>query len=212
MANLTSYIQECRRLLHDANGSFWSDSELTDYINDARNRVALDTKCLRSLQTVTLNTSQETYQIATAVPTLGNRAIDVMNITVIWGQMRVPLTYASWTEFNANMRTWVTNLSRPAAWSRFGTSTGTVYVSPTPDQTYQSEWDIFYLPAPLIDGSTVEELQYPFTAPVAFFAAYKAKYKEQSYGEAEIFQAQYDKKVKEAAQQVFTRYLPNVYT
>jgi len=212
MANLSSYLQECRRLLHDPNGNFWTDTELTDYINDARNRVAIDSKCLRSLQTVNLTQGQELYQISTVIPALGTRAIDVMNITVIWGQMRIPLSYKPWTEFNATMRIWVTNQQRPETWSRYGTSTGSVYVGPVPDQTYSSEWDVFYLPATLIDSSTVEELQYPFTSPVAFFAAYKAKYKEQSYGEAEIFQSQYEKKIREACQQVFTRYLPNVYT
>jgi len=50
MATLNSYITEVRRLLHDANGNFYSDSELTDYINGARDRVARDTGCLRKLQ------------------------------------------------------------------------------------------------------------------------------------------------------------------
>ena len=50
MATLTSYISEVRRLLHDANGVFWDDAELTDYINSARERVVRDTGCLRTLQ------------------------------------------------------------------------------------------------------------------------------------------------------------------
>ena len=50
MATLNGYITEVRRLLHDANGNFYSDSELTDYINGARDRVARDTGCLRKLQ------------------------------------------------------------------------------------------------------------------------------------------------------------------
>ena len=50
MATLSSYITEVQRLLHDANSVFWSTQELTDYINDARERVARDTGCLRTLQ------------------------------------------------------------------------------------------------------------------------------------------------------------------
>jgi hypothetical protein len=50
MATLSSYITEVQRLLHDANSVFWTTSELTDYINDARERVARDTGCLRTLQ------------------------------------------------------------------------------------------------------------------------------------------------------------------
>ena len=50
MATLASYLTEVRRLLHDANGVFWSDNELTDDINAARERVVRDTGCLRNLQ------------------------------------------------------------------------------------------------------------------------------------------------------------------
>jgi len=50
MATLSSYITETRRLLHDANGNFYSDPELTDYINSARKRVVRDTGCLRTIQ------------------------------------------------------------------------------------------------------------------------------------------------------------------
>ena len=49
MATLSSYLTEVRRLLHDANGVFWSDSELTDDINSARERVVRDTGFLRTL-------------------------------------------------------------------------------------------------------------------------------------------------------------------
>jgi hypothetical protein len=42
---LAQYITQCRRLLHDANANFWTDQELTDYINDARNKLVRDTGC-----------------------------------------------------------------------------------------------------------------------------------------------------------------------
>jgi hypothetical protein len=48
--NLSGYITEVRRLLHDANGNFYSDTQLTDYINSARERVVRDTGCLRTIQ------------------------------------------------------------------------------------------------------------------------------------------------------------------
>ena len=50
MSTLNSYITDVRRLLHDANGNFWSNDELTDYINDGRERIVRDTGCLRTLQ------------------------------------------------------------------------------------------------------------------------------------------------------------------
>ena len=64
MATLASYITEVRRLLHDANGVFWSDTELTDDINAARERVVRDTGCLRNLQ-VTSTPLSSTGVVAT---------------------------------------------------------------------------------------------------------------------------------------------------
>lgn len=52
---LQTYITACRRLLHDAQANFWTDAELIDYVNEARNRVAADTGCTRSLQSIILN-------------------------------------------------------------------------------------------------------------------------------------------------------------
>lgn len=52
---LQTYITECRRLLYDASGTFWSDTELTDYINEARARTVVDTSCLRGIASITLN-------------------------------------------------------------------------------------------------------------------------------------------------------------
>jgi hypothetical protein len=48
--NLSGYITQVRRLLHDANANFYTDQQLTDYINAARARTVRDTGCLRSIQ------------------------------------------------------------------------------------------------------------------------------------------------------------------
>jgi hypothetical protein len=61
MSNITSYILATRRLLHDATGQFYTDSELTDYINDARLRVVRDTGCLRTLVQSYITQGVESY-------------------------------------------------------------------------------------------------------------------------------------------------------
>jgi hypothetical protein len=45
---LSDYITQVRELVHDLNGNDWTDGELTTHINGARQRVALDTHCVRS--------------------------------------------------------------------------------------------------------------------------------------------------------------------
>ena len=64
---LTNYINQTRRLLHDANAQYWSDSELTDDINQARNHVALESGSVRSLVTFNLSASQEAYPFSGAI-------------------------------------------------------------------------------------------------------------------------------------------------
>ena len=88
---LSQYITQCRRLLHDANGNFYTDQELTDYINDARNRLVRDTGCLRTLQTSATVTNQETYSFS-SLPQ-GTQTMDIININLYWGNSRLPLLY-----------------------------------------------------------------------------------------------------------------------
>lgn len=278
MATLNSYITEVRRLLHDANGNFYSDSELTDYINGARDRVARDTGCLRKLQVaqtpiapvgysgnpvpwaantaVNLNdlifSNIFTYVVTTAGTTgdqpppypdsytnfppsapfangtaqfqyAGNveiipydslpeagQTLDILNINVFWGNSRYPLSYMSWTQFNAQLRYWQNYIGRPVAFSVFGQNQ--IYISPVPDQVYTIEVDTTVLPVPLVNGAQVDTIIDPYTTPVAYYAAYTAKFKEQSYGESEIFYQQYISKVRSVLNTTFTRRLPDPYS
>ena len=208
MASYSGYITEVRRLLHDATGNFWTDTELADYINDARERIVRDTGCLRTIQTSTVTNGVETYQYA-SLPQ-GNLTIDVLNINLYWGNTHIPLRYLPFSQFNAELRFWQNYTGRPIAFSIYGQQT--IYVGPIPDQTYTVEYDTVILPTPLTSDSTPETILDPYTVPVAFYAAYKAKFKEQSYGEAEIFKAQYTRQLQGVLTSTMTRRLPTPYS
>jgi len=277
MATLSSYITEVQRLLHDANAVFWSTSELTDYINDARERVARDTGCLRTLQitstpisntgvaasiwtagaTVTAGefvfsnifiyevtqsgvlgdtappypaanytfppstpftdgTAQLQYSgPAEIIPyaTLSNgTTLDILNVTIYWGNSRIPLRYLPWSNFNSQLRYWQNYVGRPVCFSVYGQQQ--IYIGPVPDQSYVCEIDTTILPTPLSlnTPNAVDPIQDPYTTPVAFYAAYKAKYKEQSYGEAEIYKQEYLKHVNAVLNSTFTRRIPDPYS
>ncbi len=209
--SLSTYRTATRRLLHDSNARVWSNEQLNDYINDGRKRVATDTHCLRSLETVTLTTSTETFLVSALTPKT-TRVIDVTNLTVLWGSQRVPMEWYSWTQFNALFRPWTVNESRPTCWAFAGSSPATqlIYVQPVPDQDYTAQMDCFYIPVDLVDDSTVDELAYPFDSPVPYYAAHMAKESEQSYGEAKEFLEQYAKKAMEAINS-FTRRMQSAY-
>ena len=205
---LSGYITECRRLLHDANANFYSNPELTDYINQARQRLVRDTGCLRTYQTSATVTNQEVYTFAS----LPNAAytMDVININIIWGNSRIPLRYMPWTQFNAELRFWQNYIGRPIAYSMYGPTS--FYISPVPDQVYAMELDTVILPTPLVTDAQVDEIPDPWTSPVAFYACYKAKFKEQSYGEAEIFKQEYTRQAQSVLATTYTRRMPSPYS
>jgi hypothetical protein len=277
MATLSSYITEVQRLLHDANSVFWTTSELTDYINDARERVARDTGCLRTLQitatpisntgvpatvwtagaTVTagefvfnnifiyevtvsgvLSTTAPPYpasgytfppstpftdgtatlqysgpaEIIPYATIATGTTLDILNVNVYWGNSRIPLRYLPWSNFNAQLRYWQNYVGRPVCFSVYGQNN--IYIGPVPDQAYVVEIDSTILPTALsLNTPNVnDQIQDPYTTPVAFYAAYKAKYKEQSYGEAEIYKQEYAKQVQAVLNSVYTRRIPDPYS
>ena len=278
MATLSSYITEVQRLLHDANAVFWSNSELTDYINEARERVVRDTGCLRTLQVTatpisntgvvaipwsnglvvtagqfvfsnvfiyqvitggTLNTDSAPYPssgnvfppsgtftngtatlqysgpaeiITLAALPNGIQTLDVLNVTLYWGNSRIPLRYLPWSQFNSQLRYWQNYVGRPICFSTYGQ--GQLYIAPVPDQSYSIEVDTVILPTALTltNPSVVDSIVDPYTTPVAFYAAYKAKYKEQSYGEAEIYKQEYAKHVQAVLNSTYTRRIPDPYS
>lgn len=277
MATLSSYLTEVQRLLHDANSVFWSTQELTDYINDARERVARDTGCLRTLQitatpisntgvaatvwtagatvtagqfvfnnifiyevtasgvlsstappypasgytfppsapftdgTATLQYSGPAEIIPYATISTGT-TLDILNVNIYWGNSRIPLRYLPWSNFNAQLRYWQNYVGRPVCFSVYGQNT--IYIGPVPDQAYVVEIDSTILPSSLssTNPSVTDQIQDPYTTPVAFYAAYKAKYKEQSYGEAEIYKQEYLKQVNAVLNSTFTRRIPDPYS
>jgi hypothetical protein len=208
MTTLADYITECRRLLHDANGSFYSNSELTDDINIARRRLVRDTGCLRQIQLANTVTSQETYNF-TALPS-GNSTVDILNINLYWGNTRIPLSYLAWTDFNARLRFWQNYIGRPIAFSLYGQTT--FYISPVPDQVYVMELDTVISPTDLVNNADVDQIPIEFTGPVAFYACHQAKYKEQAYGESEIFKQEYIKKAQNVLATTYTRRMPIPYS
>lgn len=286
MASLSQYITEVRRMLHDAAGNFWSDTDLTAYINAARDRLVRDTGCLRYIKQVNFLQNVETFTLsqlpngyldsvvitgggsgytsapnvtisapssalgvqATAVAVLSgdsvasiavtnpgsgysttptvvidgsatgdavlgqtpSRILDTLNVNLYWGNSRVPLLYRPWTQFNAELRYWQNYIGRPVAFSYHGQ--GTIYIQPVPDQTYVAELDTVYLPNELVNDNSIEVLNDPYTSCVKYYAAYLAKYQEQSYGEAEIFQAQYAKQIQAVLNSVFTRRMYSPYS
>jgi hypothetical protein len=212
---LSTYITQVRRLLHDPNGQYWTDGELTDYINESRNRICKDSRCLRQqlVNLVTLTAGVEQYLISAlplaSVGLTNYVVIDVMGINVLWGGTRIKLAQLGWDRFDRQFRYWNNMQSRPVCFSRMGSLS--IYIGPLPDQSYQSDWDIALTPPALVTDATAEPIPDPFTTPVKYYAAYLAKFKEQAMGEADIFKKMYVTQAKTEMVSFMGRYIPNPY-
>ena len=146
---------------------------------------------------------------AASASVINPSTLDILNVSVIWGTQRIALDYRAWTKFNATMRVWQQILSRPCVWSAYGQNA--FFLGPIPDQYYLAELDTVVLPPVLVNMSDVDIINPPYSLPVSFYAAYKAKIKEQSYGEAENFLKQYRQRVLDALRSSSTRRMPNQY-
>jgi len=205
MTTLANYLTSCQRLLHDATNQFYSQSELTDYINEARLRVVRDTGCLRQLITTTAFVQgQEAYPYASSI-TNGSNCIDILNINVIWGNSKIALDYLPWSRFNYQVRWWTLLQGRPIVFSVYGQNT--FYVGPPPDQAYATEIDAIFAPTALVNPGDVETIPIPFQSPVPYYACYQAKQRMQEWDEARWFQNMYKSQVNSANNSSYTRRL-----
>jgi len=283
MATLNDYLSQVENLLHDVNNVFWTQNQLTTYINEARERTVRDTGCLRNLQTTTAPLAYNTSTSTGVSPTLwqGNTAVtagqyvfsniytyvytqsgtsgssapayptgtnpfppttpfadgtamlqyvgpaeiinfnslpqqlnvyDIVNINLYWGNSRIPLRYLPWSNFTAQLRYWQNYVGRPICFSVYGQQQ--IYIAPIPDQQYYIEVDTNILPSPLVltNPNVTDTIIDPYSTAVQYYAAYKAKFYEQSYGESEIFKQQYDKHILNVLNSVFTRRIPDPYS
>lgn len=218
MATLSSYATQVQDLLHDPTNQFWSPTQITNYINESRNRVAQDTKALRTLvgqsagQTLNLVIGQDFYTPQTFLPApFGQNLVDVMGIALWWGTRRIKLNYFAYTRFDAAFRQWsnATYTGRPVAFTRMGATN--VVIGPPPDQAYPTDWDIAVIPPALVAASDVDTIPVPFQEPVQYFAAYKAKWAEQAQGEALLFLKQYMQCLQWCLRSYQTRIIQNPY-
>ena len=281
---LDTYIAQVRRLLHDANGTFWQDSELTDDINQARNRIALDSGNVRTLFTFYLSANQEAYPYQgavgsvtvtaagsgytaapsvtftggggsgitataaisgdtvsgititangsgfTAAPTVSfsggggsgstatasiMQAFDILNISVNRGNSWMALGYTYFTEFQAKARYYRSVSGQPVLWSKGPPATtgggDYFYIFQIPSEAYQSDIDAIIQPNALVDDTTVEQLTYPYTDLVQYYAAYLAKFKQQEMSEAANFMRIYETILRNGTSMRYQRRVPNPY-
>lgn len=207
MATLSTYRTQVRRLLHDANGNFWSDSDLNDYINEARLDLSRDSGCSRRLQNFTLTTGVEHYSYSD-LP-FPDSVIDIWGITVIWGNTRYSMLKMSFTQLNAQLRSYISYLSQPVAFANYGETE--FYLGPPPDQAYATEVDSIIYIGDLTNDGTTDDIPLVFQTCVKYRAAYLAKLEAQDDKAAEKQLAYYWSTLKQVRAGRALRTIANPY-
>jgi hypothetical protein len=181
---LQDYITDAQRLLHDATYRFYSQSELTDYVNKARRKVAAETGCTRQIIAgVPLSASLASISFLDLLA--GRRIIGLLDVYVYYGSTRVPIAYYPYSQFSRSGPVIYATTGTPAMWSQVGAR---AYVSPIPVQDETADFDAAVEPADLVDLTDTDyEVTSPFPECVKFYVCYLAKIKDQKRTEAEHF-------------------------
>jgi hypothetical protein len=205
---LSEYRTRVRRLLNDAQANYWTNPELNAYINEAREKTAIDTACVRSFQLGTLLTNVDKYLFRDIVPN-GAKTIDILGVQVIFGNTRYSLRWYDYTYFTAFYRPWKQYRQLPVAFSIYGPNI--VYIAPPPNIDYpQSEFDTAIIPDNLINDNTEDIIPEPYSDAVKYYAARLAKLRMQQYEEALAFDKLYTQRTNEL-NAMYPRRIHNIY-
>ncbi len=195
-------------MLNDAQGNYWTTPELDSYINEAREKTAVDTACVRSFQTGTILANVEKY-LFTDLLTNGAKTVDILGVQLIFGNTRYSLRWYDYTYFTAFYRPWTQYKQIPVAFTIYGPNI--LWIAPTPNVNYAaSEFDTAVIPDNLINDNTVDRIPAPYTDAVKYYAARLAKLRMQQYEEALAYDKLYTQRVNEL-NAMYPRRIHNIY-
>lgn len=110
---LTAYQQDTQRLLHDPSATYYSLSDLTAYINKARNQIALESQSVRVLvcgviSTITVTAGGSGYSAATTMSVAGSGMGGVVVPDISGGVITSATVVAGGTSYDTSANTTVT--------------------------------------------------------------------------------------------------------
>lgn len=160
---------------------------------------------------------------ATAVPlfrsnplstTIGN-PITVVGISYIWNGQRRSMKYLNFTLFQAYARMWTINfLAPPGVWTEHkpNVTNASIYIQPPPDQLYLAEFDVLYMPAPLVAMSDLDtDMLDPWDRAAQFRASEYLLMKLRNMGQVGAMGQLYDAKVPRIITTTGGYRIPNPY-
>jgi hypothetical protein len=174
---------------------YFSDTDLTAFINRAMQQRDWDTGENRSTQSITLIVGQGTYNYSNTVgpPAFSANTIDVLGIVLLNGNSRLQLGQVSYTELGSILQPYQGYKNIPVGFAKKGA--GTIVIAPAPQIAYGTEWDTLRVSTPLVLTTDADPLPYPWTDPVPFLAAHFARLELQQYDEADQYLKLYQQRL-----------------
>ena len=152
---------------------------------------------------------------ATAEAIVLFNVFNVLSISPLWNTLRYTMSYAPFSRY----QNWGRALqaqgftSRPGMWTIDQAVDQLVYMQPTPDQVYFSEWRVVGHPHPLVGLNDLDlEITEPWTDAVQFKAASWLLMKHQNFGQAEYYERKYDAYVPRIVAGAGGVRIPNPYS
>ena len=189
MAALSDYLATLRQLVHDSADVLVPVSDKTAYINAGMQQRDFLTGGNRIRSTVACSTVTDTYTYTQ----LGNaNIIDIIGINCLDGQFRFRLQQFSLTRLNAFLRTSTLYKDRPSAYAWAGQSILLNCIASS--ATFSLETDCTVLSPALVNLGDTDPLPPPWTNPVPYYAAFRAKLNARRPDEAEGFKKMFAEK------------------
>lgn len=184
-------------------------SQVTTYINVARNQVATEGECIRAQGLLTFVANQQAYPIS-AVSVSGNGIASAFTVRMAWalGAGGGLIDIRSWEWFFAyyaeNNAT-----GSPGIMAQLGQgSLTTLFFNPAPAGSGEAALDCACLPILLLDDTTAEAIPYPWTDAVPFYAAWLALQSLQRQADAEFLIQRYNMLMRRARDEASPSVLP----
>lgn len=185
---LTTATTEVRALINESTASFWSDTEVQEWIKQG----CLDwtEKSLLLIKDDTITLATNTVQYTISGSSYINNAIRVLHAEYNSKAMQ----RLSFEQFRGHSAIQALG-SDPAPqyfYDQYDGTTFTVYIAPTPSTTYNGGTVSVQF---ALRTDDIAELPYEYQPNIFLFAAARAKMKERQYDEAKLFQEMYNNNI-----------------
>jgi hypothetical protein len=175
--SLTTALSEIRSLIDEPNPQFYSNAELTTWINQGCENFAQRTRTLRRLETVPVVAQTQNY---TAPPDF-YAVYRIEFVPTSTGQVFIyPLDFAGYHEMD---QSWGVYQTFPAAWPQIFTLWGNppnlqIRLFPVPDQGGLLNVFGYREPVAVVNGTDLVDVLQGYEEAIIEYATYKAKRKD----------------------------------